>query len=428
MRIGIIGGGESGVGAALLAQKVGDTPFVSDYGVINPVFRQSLIENNVHFEESGHTFDILVTSDLIVKSPGVKDDTPIIKSLKANGISVISELEYGYRHCNGNIIAITGSNGKTTTTNLIHHVLSIAGLDATKGGNLGTSLSSLLLNREYDFYVLEVSSFQLDGIVLFKPDIAVLLNITPDHLDRYDYNFELYANSKMRIALNQDFSDTFIYGSDNESIESRLSQVKSEKLPISYEHLVMNEFSVNNPFLRGRHNQMNASCAIEVARRLGMSDAQILEGLLSFKNDDHRLQSVAKINGIEWINDSKATNVDAAFFALEAIHSPIIWIAGGVDKGNDYNSLDSMVQSNVKVLICLGLSNEKLSNHFSHSVDTLIEVKSMEDALQESYRHAKEGDVVLLSPACASFDLFKNYKDRGNQFVSGVWELLRKRK
>lgn len=428
MRIGIIGGGESGVGAALLALKVGDEPYVSDYGQINPVYRQNLIENSVRFEESGHNFDILVTSDLIVKSPGVRDNTPIVLSLKAQGLTVISELEYGARHCKGKIIAITGSNGKTTTTNLTHHMLVTAGLDAVKGGNLGTCLSSLLLERDHDVYVLEVSSFQLDGIVGFRPDVSILINITPDHLDRYDYNFDLYAESKMRISMNQMPDDYFIYGSDSDVINSKLSLVDAMKIPVSVKDLGIDGISDRNPFLRGRHNKVNAGCAIEAVRLLGVLDDHIKKAISTFKNDDHRLQTVAKINDVEWINDSKATNVDAVFYALDAIDDPIVWIVGGVDKGNDYSELLELVRSKVKVMICLGVDNQKLIETFDSMPLEIIQTQSMEEAIRIADDHVVGGDVVLLSPACASFDLFKNYKDRGNQFVSGVWKLLRKRR
>ena len=428
MLIGIIGGGESGVGAALLALKVGDVPFVSDYGQINPVYRQNLIENSVRFEEGGHNFDILVTSDLIVKSPGVKDNTPIVLKLKAQGLTVISELEYGSRYCNGKIIAITGSNGKTTTTNLTHHILMTAGLDAVKGGNLGTCLCSLLLEESHDIYVLEVSSFQLDGIVRFRPGISILINVTPDHLDRYDYNFDLYADSKMRISMNQMPDDYFIYGSDSDVINSKLSLVNAIQIPVSVEDLGIDGISVRNPFLRGRHNKVNAGCAIEAVQLLDVSDDHIKKALSTFKNDDHRLQTVAKINDVEWINDSKATNVDAVFYALDAIEDPIVWIVGGVDKGNDYSQLLELVHSKVKLMICLGVDNQKLIDAFGSMSLEVYQTQTMEEAIDIADDHVVGGDVVLLSPACASFDLFKNYKDRGNQFVSGVWKLLRKRR
>jgi len=428
VRVGIIGGGESGVGAALLAIKVGDKPYVSDYGEIDPVYRQDLIENNVSFEERGHNLDILKTSDIIVKSPGVRDDTPIIKSLKAHGLSVISELEYGYTHSSATIIAITGSNGKTTITNLVHHILTTAGIHAVKGGNLGTCLSTLLLEDPYDVYVLEVSSFQLDDIVHFRPDIAVLSNITSDHLDRYDYNFDLYADSKLRISSNQIGTNVLIYDGGSSAIQDRLSEVIAIKIPILHQELIVKGYSVNNPFLRGRHNLFNASCAIEAVLQYASVEDQLIEKALNtFTNDDHRLQTVARINGIEWINDSKATNVDATYYGLDAMSGPTIWIAGGVDKGNDYKLLYDVVSLHVKMLICLGLDNQKLESAFENVCDDIRHASSMDVALSLAFQNAREGDTVLLSPACASFDLFKNYKDRGDQFVSGVWGLLRKR-
>ncbi len=428
VRIGIIGGGESGVGAALLALKVGDEPYVSDYGLINPVYRQSLIENNVRFEENGHTFDILVASDIIIKSPGVRDETPIIKSLKAHGLIIISELEYGARHCHGLIVAITGSNGKTTTTNLVYHILNLAGKSVMKGGNLGICLSTLLLEKAVEIYVLEVSSFQLDDIVSFKPEIAVLLNITPDHLDRYAGQFEFYADSKLKITMNQSSSEYFIYNGDDEMIMQRISNVTAQCIPVISDSLAMDDFSIANPYLRGRHNRFNTSCAIEVVRRLHISNEQILKGLETFRNDDHRLQTVAVINGVEWINDSKATNVDATYYALEAMSLPLIWIAGGQDKGNDYDRLKPLVRSKVKMVLCLGKDNTKLLEEFGNLSVPIAEVHTMDEAIVMAEQHSEEGDTVLLSPACASFDLFENYKDRGSQFVSCVWKLLRKRK
>ncbi len=428
MLVGIIGGGESGVGAALLAQEVGHEPFVSDYGSLSPVYHQNLIENKVRFEEGGHSFDILVASELIVKSPGVRDNTPILKRLRAEGIPIISELEYAWNYCRGKIIAITGSNGKTTTTNLIHHLLKTSGKNVAKGGNLGTCLSSLLLEEAYDIYVIEVSSFQLDGIVDFRPDIAILTNISPDHLDRYDYNFDMYADSKIRITMNQKSSDTFIYDDTDSMILKRLSVVEAIKAPISQVSLDRIESSVSNPFLRGRHNKQNMSYAIEAVRSFHIDEDQIIGSLNTFKNDDHRLQSVARINKVEWINDSKATNVDATYYALDAFTDPIIWIVGGVDKGNDYNQLLKLVTDRVKVLIFLGADNKSLVTAFGGLSKKIVEVRTMMDAIEIADHNAVEGDVVLLSPACASFDLFKNYKDRGNQFVSGVWKLLRKRR
>lgn len=428
MQIGIIGGGESGVGAALLAMKNGDVPFLSDYGTIHPAYRQNLTENNVHFEENGHSLDILVKSEIIVKSPGVKDDTPIIKSLKSHGLTVISEMEFASRYCKGIVIAITGSNGKTTTTNLIHHLLVESGLNAVKGGNLGTSFSTLLLDTPYDYYVIEVSSFQLDDIQDFCPQIAIVLNITPDHLDRYDYNFELYADSKMRIIENQKSSNTLIYDGASKDIVKRLGDSSVKQIPILASQLAAQNFSYANPALRGKHNEFNLSVAIEAARALGLKDEVIARHVDSFVNDDHRLQSIGIINNVEWINDSKATNVEAVYFALDAMSQPVVWIVGGVDKGNDYGILKALVKDKVKAIICLGVDNAKIINDFSDCNINIKSVDNMTDAVSNAAEVAMKDDIVLLSPACASFDLFENYKERGLQFVDEVWRLLRKRK
>ncbi len=428
MRIGIIGGGESGAGAALLAVKVGDMPFVSDTGRIDPVYRQKLIENNVRFEENGHSFDILKDSDIIVKSPGVPDDIPLLTEFRTMDLPIISEVEYAFGFCRGKIIGITGSNGKTTTTNLIYHILVTGGLDAIIGGNIGRSFSSLLLEEDRDLYVLELSSFQLDGIDSLKPDIAVILNITEDHLDRYQYDMGQYADSKMRICMNQDKDDILIYNHDDENIVQRLGRVEAQFKPVGKGNLAFHSFSVNNPSLKGNHNAFNASCAIEVARILEIDDTIISNSLNSFRNDDHRMQIVASINGVTWVNDSKATNVHASYYALESAHAPIIWIAGGIDKGNDYTQLQHVVADKVKALICLGKENEKLKSAFHHLSMRIFETEHMKDAVALANDLSVDGDSVLLSPACASFDLFDNYKDRGRQFMSEVWGLLRKRR
>lgn len=427
-KIGIIGSGESGVGAALLAQSKGEPPFVSDFGKIHPAYRQKLIENNVRFEENGHSFDVLVESDLIVKSPGVPDHVKIISDLKNAGKTVISELEYAYshRHSDSKIIAITGSNGKTTTTNLTHHLLEKGGVNSAKGGNLGTCFSNLLLESKREVYVLEVSSFQLDGIVDFCPDIAILLNITPDHLDRYNYEFDLYAQSKMRIFSNQKANHHSIYNGDDTQITQRMSSaLLGQKVAIRSENFEKFGFRMDNKALRGEHNMYNAHFAVSTARLLGVTDQQIQEGLEDFKNDDHRMQVVAVINGIEWINDSKATNIDSTKYALKSMEKPVIWIAGGTDKGNDYSELFPHTRASVKVLIALGADNKKIVNAFKSEDMKILSTDSMKEALSLAKSYAEQGDAVLLSPACASFDLFKNYKDRGDQFVAGVWDLIR---
>lgn len=427
-KIGIIGSGESGIGAALLAQSKGEPPFVSDFGTIDPVYRQILIENNVRFEEGGHSFEILVESDLIVKSPGVPDNVKIIRDLKQAGLTVISELEYAfqYRKEGAKIIGITGSNGKTTTTNLTHHLLDKAGVISTKGGNLGTCFSNLLLGPDFDVYVLEISSYQLDGIIDFRPDIAMLLNITPDHLDRYEYDFNLYAQSKMRIFMNQKVGDYALYNADDREIMSRLN-IDPELISygISSDRWHSSSFTMSNAALRGDHNAYNASFAIQTARLLGVDDETIQEGLNDFKNDDHRMQLVAVIDDVEWINDSKATNVDSTYYALKAMDKPVIWIAGGIDKGNDYSVLMPFVHRNVKVLIAMGKDNTKIINAFEAENIEIVSASSMGEALTQAKSMAQKGEVVLLSPACASFDLFKNYVDRGHQFITGVYDLIR---
>ncbi len=428
-RVGVIGAGESGVGAAMLALTVGDVPFLSEYGQVAEPYRQKLIENKILFEEGGHSFDRLSESDVIVKSPGVPDHVPVVRHMLEQGIEVISELEYAYRHRHqeAKIIAITGSNGKTTTTNLVHHLLDTAGLSSTKGGNLGICFSNLLLGPKSEVYVLEVSSFQLDGIKDFRPDIAVLLNITPDHLDRYDYDFLLYAKSKMRIAENLKSGDRFIYNGDDETISGLMDRHVSAAglIAIKRDELRVADFHLDNLALRGEHNAMNASFAIEVARHLGVADDKIQLGLNDFANDDHRMQVVGVINGVEWINDSKATNVDATYYALKAMTKPVIWIVGGTDKGNDYSQILPIVVDKVRHIVALGVDNGPIHEAFGGRDIPISNVGSMKAALHAAESLSQEGDAVLLSPACASFDLFKNYKDRGDQFVAGVWRLLR---
>ncbi len=428
MQIGILGGGESGVGAALLAQKFGDNPFVSDYGQLNPVFRQNLIENNVRFEEGGHSFDVLVASDLIIKSPGIADTTPIIKRLKEAGLSIISEIEYGFQYSKGKIVAITGSNGKTTTTHLIYHLLRSKRMNVVEGGNLGTSFARLLLNHQYDIYVLEISSFQLDGIVSFRPDIAVITNITPDHLDRYDYDFDKYADSKLRITLNQTPKQRLVYLSKQRKILERLPEVNATTVVIDEDNLPPFVHKFENPHLLGFHNQLNISLAVSAVRNLvEISDEEVIDALSTFINDRHRLETIGYLNQVLWINDSKATNVDATYFALDALTRPVIWIAGGVDKGNDYTPLRPLIKEKVKAILCLGGGWKNIKASLS---DLSVEMERFEDLRGLIIRAnglAQKGDVVLLSPACASFDLFRNYEDRGEQFCSAVWDLLRKR-
>lgn len=425
-KIGILGAGESGVGAALLAVKKGEKPFVSDFGSITGHYRSILEKSSVDFEEGGHSLDTLSQCDVIVKSPGIPDNVPVVKNLKEKGKIVISELEYAYQHRYSGtiIIGITGSNGKTTTTNLVHHLLHTGGLNAVKGGNLGTCFSSLLLEDQADIYVLEVSSFQLDGIVTFRSDIALLLNITPDHLDRYNYDFDLYAASKMRIFAHHGDADLALFNQNDPAVASRVSKDMNAR-GITSDTFKSMGYQISNPALRGIHNAYNASFAIVVAEYLRVSKKNIQIGLDSFINDDHRMQTIAVIDGVEWINDSKATNVDSAYYALAAMTKPVIWLAGGIDKGNDYSALLPVVRKNVKALIALGQDNTKLLDVFCNEIQEIHSFDNLRTAISCAHQIAAEGDVVLLSPACASFDLFKNYKDRGNQFISMIWDMIR---
>lgn len=415
--IGILGGGESGVGAALLANAKGLNPFVSDIGELTSEFLHELKDAGIDYEEHGHSIDILSQCKEIIKSPGIPSTTAVISKLAKSGLKIISEIELASRYIPpaAKLIGITGSNGKTTTTNLTYHILQSAGLSVAKGGNLGTSLARLLLEEPYDYYVIEISSFQLDDIESFRPDIAVLLNITPDHLDRYRHDFELYADAKIKIGEHQKAPDLFIYNGDDPSIVARLSGLHARLLSIDGS----NDVPIKNPYLRGAHNRFNAAVSRAIAIHIGIEMETIDKAMLTFVNDNHRMQPVREICGVSWINDSKATNVDAVSFALRAIEGNIIWIVGGVDKGNDYSVLLHMVQDKVKSIISLGLDNTLIINAFAgikevHSVDTMVKAVTLSHSL------AQREDTVLLSPACASFDLFNNYKDRGQQFIECV--------
>jgi UDP-N-acetylmuramoylalanine--D-glutamate ligase len=441
---------ESGVGAAILAQKKGYEVFLSDGGDITEVRKEQLRENNIHFEEGQHTQDKILNSNLVVKSPGIPDSTDIVKRILAQKIQVISEIEWAYRFMgDAKIIAITGTNGKTTTSLLTYHLLKSNGLNVALGGNVGTSLAKLVAEGEYDYYVVEVSSFQLDGIVDFKPDIAILLNITPDHLDRYDYKFENYVSSKFRIIENLTQEEAFIYCADSVPITEELSRSKAEycvfamsaskheKLGayLEEDHLIFNyeykekdqhhNIPVSEISLIGKHNMVNSMAAVLSAIHLDLPIHKILNGLKTFKNAPHRLEYVDDIEGVGYINDSKATNVDSVYYALDGIKQGIIWIAGGIDKGNDYKQLEDLVDGKVKGLICMGTDNSGLVSFFDNKVKKLAEVDSMKGALEQAYEWAKTGDVVLLSPACSSFDLFDNYEDRGDKFKSEVKKLSR---
>tara|TARA_B100001115_G_scaffold165966_1_gene143885 strand:- start:94 stop:1437 length:1344 start_codon:yes stop_codon:yes gene_type:complete len=437
--IAVIGAGESGVGAALLAQKYGAQVFVSDFGSIKENLRSELSENSIEFEEKGHSTDRILRSDLVIKSPGIPNEAPIIQSIKNKGIWMLSEIEFASRFSNAKTICITGSNGKTTTTMLVHHILDKAGYDVGFGGNIGKSFARQLLTTDCEYYVLELSSFQLDDLVDFRADIAILLNITPDHLDRYQNDMSLYVNSKMRIINNQTNSDWFIYNADDPNIRAAM-QKKSPKMKLAKfsltesqevggylnkEQLIINiknqfTMSIHDLALKGKHNTQNSLAAGIAARVVEIRKDIVRQSLEDFVNVEHRLEFVAKINGVEFINDSKATNINSTWFALESMEKPTVWIVGGVDKGNDYNELMTLVDEKVKAIICLGEDNHKIKEAFESKVDTLVEARNAVEAVAYAYRLALKNESVLLSPACASFDLFENYEDRGNQFKQAV--------
>ncbi len=429
MKITILGSGESGTGAALLAKQLGYQVFVSDAGRVKDNFAHELRDKGIPYEESKHTWASIADADVIVKSPGIPDDAPPVRQLLALGKPVISEIEFAYRHASAPIIGITGSNGKTTTTRLTHHLLKIAGINASLGGNVGFSFARNITENKFDYYVLELSSFQLDGIVTFRPHVAILLNITPDHLDRYDYKMENYVRSKFRIAMNQQPEDLLITNADDPEIQNYLSsnRLAARMIQVSTQFDNTKElavggavFDMSQCVLKGRHNFFNAVCAIHAAKAVGCSDEAIREGLNTFVNAPHRLEFVAEINGVEYVNDSKATNVDSVFYALQAMEKPVVWIAGGTDKGNDYRQIEDLVRQKVKALICLGVDNSKLQKAFSPILKIIEETGSAREAVERASVYAEGGDVVLLSPACASFDLFKNYEDRGEQFKAAV--------
>ncbi|MCB9264206.1 MAG: UDP-N-acetylmuramoyl-L-alanine--D-glutamate ligase [Lewinellaceae bacterium] len=430
MKLTILGGGESGIGAALLADKHGHDVFVSDRGAIKEAYKHELESNGIAYEEQQHSWDRIADADEVVKSPGIPDHVPIIQELVSKGIPVISEIEFAGRYTTAKLIGITGSNGKTTTTRLAHHLLTTAGIDAGMAGNVGKSFArSLSEGRQYPCYVLELSSFQLDGIRSFRPDIALLLNITPDHLDRYGYKMENYIRSKFRIAMNQRAEDVFLYNAEDENIGAymqnhrlrpRLQPVSSRMIEGRHLHVGGSIFDMQQSSLRGRHNYMNALFALQAAQLLGAGEADLQRGLDTFVSVEHRMEWVGAIAGVEYINDSKATNVDAVYYALDAMEKPVIWIAGGQDKGNDYSPLMDLVKSKVRALVCLGIDNQKLVETFSGIVSTVTEARSAEEAVAQAAGIARAGDAVLLSPACASFDLFKNYEDRGQQFKEAV--------
>ena len=443
MRLVVLGGGESGVGTAILGKKKGYDVFVSDFGKIKENYKEVLLINEITWEEQLHTEELILNADVVMKSPGISDNSPIVKKLKEKGISVISEIEFAAPYTEATIIGITGSNGKTTTTMLTHHLLKAAGLNVGLGGNIGKSFAWQVADNKYDLYVLELSSFQLDGIENFKPHIAIITNISPDHLDRYNYKYENYIDAKFRITMNQTQEDYLIYDADDEAINEwfKTHTTKAKLIPFSLTKtfnegayiqnnkmeikINQEEFTMDTEHiaLEGKHNMKNAMAATSVAKLMQIRKATIRESLSNFQGVEHRLEKVFKIQNVQYINDSKATNVNATFFALDSMNAPTVWIVGGVDKGNDYNELMSLVREKVKAIICLGVDNKKIIDVFGNVVDMMIEVSSMDDAVRMAQRVSEKGDVVLLSPACASFDLFENYEDRGNQFKLAVRNL-----
>lgn len=438
-RLIILGGGESGVGAALLGKKQGFRVFLSDKGLLKNDYREKLIHNEIEFEEGNHSEERILEADLVVKSPGIPKKSELIQKIKNKHIPVVSEIEFASRYTNAKIIAITGSNGKTTTTSLVYHLLQQAGVNVGLGGNIGKSFAQLVVDDVHDYYVLEISSFQLDDVVSFRPYIAILLNITPDHLDQYDYKLELYARSKFKITENQSHEDYFVYNFDDDQTIDLLKEINTnaKKIPYSMntnlpegtyaddDKVYVNypdklELSIPEFSLRGKHNISNTMAAATAANILKIRKDTIKRSLSDFTAVEHRLESVLKIGGIEFINDSKATNVNAAYYALESMTAPTVWIVGGTDKGNDYSELIPLVKKKVRAIVCLGLDNAKIINSFENLVDNIVETKTMQDAVRSAYMFGRKGDTVLLSPACASFDLFKNYEDRGNQFKKEV--------
>jgi UDP-N-acetylmuramoylalanine--D-glutamate ligase len=443
-RLVVLGGGESGVGTAILGKKKGYDVFVSDFGKIKQGYKEVLIKNVIAWEEETHTEDLILNADVVMKSPGIPEKSPIVKKLVEKGILVVSEIEFAVPFTKAMTIGITGSNGKTTTTMLTHHLLKSAGLDVGLGGNIGKSFAELVAEDQYDSYVLELSSFQLDGIINYKPHIAIITNISPDHLDRYEYKYENYIASKFRITMNQTEDDFLIYDADDEAIRTWLkhNKTKAQLIPFSLtktfekgafiknkimEVNIINEeeftMETETMALEGLHNMKNAMAATAVAKLMKIRNKTIRESLSNFQGVEHRLEKVLKIQNVQYINDSKATNVNATFFALDSMNTPTVWIVGGVDKGNDYNELMALVREKVKAIICLGVDNKKIIDVFGNVVDIMIEVSSMEDAVKMAQRLTEKGDSVLLSPACASFDLFENYEDRGNQFKQSVRNL-----
>lgn len=443
MRLAILGGGESGVGTAILGKKKGYDVFLSDFGKIKNNYKEILALHKLAWEEETHTEELILNADVVMKSPGIPDKSPIVKKLKEKGIPVISEIEFAEQFNDKETIGITGSNGKTTTTLLTHHLLKQGALNVGLAGNIGKSFAWQVAEDKVEGYVLELSSFQLDGIKNYRPHIAVITNISPDHLDRYEYQYDLYIAAKFRITMNQTKDDYLVYDADDEAINNWLAhnKTKATLIPFSLSgnnkngvyvkddtivsKITKNEFTmpITELSLEGKHNVKNAMAAIAVAQLKNIRKKTIIESLSNFQGVEHRLEKVLKIQGVEYVNDSKATNTNSAYFALDSMNTPTVWIVGGVDKGNDYNELMQLVREKVKAIVCLGVDNQKIIHAFGNVVDVVTETTSMAEAVKMASRLAEKGDTVLLSPACASFDLFESYEDRGKQFKSAVQNL-----
>lgn len=443
MNITVLGGGESGIGAALLAKAKGHIPFVSDFSKIDLASADILSAQQIEFEQEQHTEERILSSDLIIKSPGIPDTAPLIQKIKKEKIQIISEIEFASWYCTGKIIAITGSNGKTTVSSLIYHIVNKAGLNVALVGNIGKSFAWSIADGNHDYYVVEISSFQLDDIKDFKPNISILTNISPDHLDRYDYKMDNYVNSKFRITENQDSSDFFIYNHDDEYMADKMKsiEINAEKIGFSQEKIIDNgayinsdnkieihlnkqeKMSINDLALQGKHNQQNSMAAGLAAKLLGIRKEVIRESLSDFESIEHRLEPVLQIYGIQFINDSKATNINSTWYALDSLHENVIWILGGVDKGNDYSQLHALASEKVKAIVCIGDNTSKIHAEFENIVPFIVDAADISEAVNISYKLGDKGDTVILSPACASFDWFENYEDRGRQFKEAVRRL-----
>lgn len=443
-KIVVLGAGESGVGAAILAKTKGFDVLVSDLSEIKPEYKKELDDNGVRWEEKGHSTDEILKADEVVKSPGIPDKAPLVAELRAKGVPVISEIEFAGRYTDSKMICITGSNGKTTTTMLTYHTLKKAGLDVGLAGNVGFSLARQVAVDPHDYYVIELSSFQLDGMFDFKADIAVLLNITPDHLDRYDYKFQNYVDSKFRIVQNMTEADCFIYWNDDPVIQAELAKrddIKASKCPFALEKAeglaayVENEvlkfeikdkkidMELSKLSLKGQHNVYNSMASGLSAAVLNLTKETIRESLCDFQGVEHRLEAVARVRNVLFVNDSKATNVNSCWYALQCMNTPVVLILGGKDKGNDYSEIEELVRQKVRAIVCLGVDNSKLHDFFDGKVQNIADASSMKEAVEKSFQFAEKGDTVLLSPCCASFDLFQSYEDRGRQFKEQVRNL-----